>query len=142
MLITKAFTQIEKLASKYRNSTVSCAIKYLHNKVTLSAEQICTILKIFNISIPCDRILRNSITLKQIEINHIENSYKKSIKKSNSDHVYPGTTIEKNTQNQTYSELPNEIYVNEPASDRNFLPIMIEDIKFCGISTIYENTTC
>ena len=64
LMITGAFTQIEKFASKYHNSKVSSAIRYLckneYGCPNLSAEQIQTILKIFNISIPWDRILRNS----------------------------------------------------------------------------------
>ncbi len=87
--IAKAFAQIEKLASKFRNSGVSSAIKYLHNEITLSAEQICTILKIFNISVSCDRILRNSIPskIKENKIIHTAYSYKTTIKRNNSDSI-------------------------------------------------------
>ena len=132
LLITKAFSQIEKLASKFRNSAVSCAIKYLHNKITLSAEQICTILKIFNISVPCDRILRNSIPSKLKETTHGETSYKISVKKSDSDSINIETTIEENIEGPTNTSLPSEISVNESSSDIKFTPVMIEDMKYCG----------
>jgi len=142
LLITKAFSQIEKLASKFRNSAVSCAIKYLHNKITLSAEQICTILKIFNISVPCDRILRNSIPSKIKENTHTKNSYKISVKKSDSDSIHLETTIEKNIEGPINTTLPSEISVNETSLDSKFTPIMIEDVKNCGNFTVYGDTVC
>ena len=137
LLITKAFVQIEKLASKFRNSAVSCAIKYLHNKITLSAEQICSILKIFNISVPCDRILRNSISSKLKETTYSENSYKISVKKSDSDSIHIETTIEESIEGPTNTALPSEISVNESSSDSKFTPVMIEDMKQCGNLEVY-----
>jgi len=142
LLITKAFAQIEKLASRFRNSAVSCAIKYLHNKITLSAEQICTILKIFNISVPCDRILRNSIPSKLKENTHTKNSYKITVKKTDSNSIHLETTIEENTEGPINTALPSEISVNEISSDSKFTPVMIEDIKYCGNFTIYGDSSC
>ncbi len=142
LLITKAFTQIEKYASKFRNSGVSQAIKYLHNRITLSAEQIHTILKIFNISVPCDRILRNSIPskLKENKIIHTKNSYKINIKKSDSDSIHLETIIAENVEGPRYTELPSEISVNEVSSDSKFTPIMIEDTKHCGNFDTYGDS--
>ena len=142
MIITKAFTQIEKLSSKFRNSTVSSAIKYLHNKVTLSAEQISTILKIFNISVHCDRILRNSIPSKIKETNHTKNSHNVTTKKTDFDSTYLQTIIEKHIEVPTYTKLPAEISVNDMSSNSKFVPIMIEDIKHCGNFVMCEDSLC
>ena len=133
LVITRAFAQIEKLASKFRNSGVSSAIKYLHNNITLSAEQICTILKIFNISVPCDRILKNSIPskLKENKMICTQNSYKITVKKNDSDSIHLETTTE-DIQGPISTELPNEISVSEASPDDKFTPIMIENIKYCG----------
>ncbi len=144
LVITKAFAQIEKLASKFRNSGVSCAIKYLHNRITLSAEQICTILKIFNISVPCDRILRNSIPskIKENKITRTKNSYKINVKESNSVSIHLETIVEEDINRPTSTELPNEISVSEVSSDSKFTPIMIENIKHCGNYGVYEDSEC
>lgn len=141
LVITKAFAQIEKLASKFRNSGVSSAIKYLHNTITLSAEQIHTILKIFNISVPCDRILRNSIPSK-IKVNKIIHTQRISeiITKNNiSNSIHFETIVEEDTIGPTSIELPGEISVSEASPDDEFTPIMIEDIKHCGN---YDTSEC
>ena len=143
LVITKAFTRIEKLASRFRNRAVSSAIAYLYNKVTLSAEQICTILKIFNISISCDRILRNSISSKLKQNTYDENSYKITVKKTDSNSIHLETTFEENIEGPTNTALPSEIWVDEVpqcttnisgsiSSDSKFTPIMIEDMKYVG----------
>ena len=144
LVITNAFTQIERFASKFRNSSVSCAIKYLHNKVTLSAEQICTILKIFNISVSCDRILRNSIPskLKESKITHTKNPYKITVKKRDPDSINLETIVEVDINGPTNTELPNEISISEESPDSKFTPIMIENIKHCGNYGVYGNTEC
>ena len=139
LVITKAFTQIEKLASKFRNSGVSCAIKYLHNKITLSAEQICTILKIFNISVPCDRILRNSIPskIKENKITHTKNLYKITVKESDSDSIHLETIVEEDIQGPISTELPDEISIIEKSPDGNS-----HRFRHCRNYGVYEDSEC
>lgn len=144
LVIAKAFTRIEKFASKFRNSGVSSAIKYLHNTITLSAEQIHTILKIFDISVPCDRILRNSILskLKENRIIHDKYSYKTTVKRNDSDSIHLETVIEEDIYGPTNTELPNEISISEESSDDEFTPIMIENIKHCGNYGVNGDSEC
>ena len=105
----------------------------MYNRVTLSAEQIHTILKIFNISVPCDRILRNTISSKLTENKrmNVQNSFKITTKNIDSDSIHLETIIEEDN-GPISTELPSEISISDNSSGGKFTPIMIENIKLCG----------
>lgn len=104
--IARALWTIEKENSKFRNKKMSFAIKYLHNTITLSSEQIHSILGIFEIFVLCERILRISNKRKINNLSKIkpETSFSISIKDDDPDAIQLETICE---------ELPSEISIDE-----------------------------
>jgi len=143
LVICKALAQIEKFASKFRNSTVSSAIKYLYNKITLSAEQIHSILKIFDICIPCERILRNTIPSKLTESKAYitRNPFKITTKNTIPETIHLQTIIDLYDA-PTSSKLPSEISIVDSSEDEDFTPVMIENIKHCRNYDVSGDSKC